>query len=1388
MTSQALQTNLARTAVPIHIPEDQLILLEISVPMRGIHEAASRLLREANHPYPNWNETLEDLHRSAAGSFYYYNRHERGAEGLAVFSRLYALVVHEEPEQGTRQAAVRRWLSFLTKLTKESGDRFERNAPVLREALADLAAVLAEYETLDAPAAPALKRLVAELADRHLASAEPELEDALAILLASLETSVRHWLDRPDPIEWYRELAADIPLTGGWRPPALDRISHESLAAARNQLSSLAAESALRPYLSELLEFPDDARIAQTYLDVAEDLAAPPAAGDPLLRAQWLVRVLENDGLAQVHEAALRELGRSCSGVLRNGTGTQQVAFLRQAFALLREGQLPLAPTGLRLIERLGRVVLELGDPALVRVFVDEVATVDFQYPEFSGFTDEWEVRANPAHVQIIRTLLSLVEVDPVLARPLLNALVPQLKLGGVLLADTDLFQKDVSSLLGRSVQPVYLQVKHLLRLLPVYFEQIGAEGTLREVSTRLDEIRGRADPLCHFLRKQSHVACNPELVGFVDEIARFWATGDRTPLRRYVPSSIFANLDIDEESHRGPHAAFTALLHEVGDFELALSLDRVEVERLLSELEAIDEVDREKVTLLLDVRREIRAKYELDHDDLIKRLRRFRRVDRALVDELEDAEETHDHGRSLAALLSVLEDLKAIILSPEETEPLEDIYHKRHIAAGIPSMYGRYREDRLEAMGLTFRGESLGTALFEQCIADEDLSHADPVCLRRVAALLHLLLRALRIDGFRAQGLAQSLSMLDEALEAPETSRRQYLDVFQLISRSIESLISTRILNNYEDAVQLVVRRLLARGLLERTGHGDLQEDVLRYGEAFLQDLIAGSFGLQQLDTLVGGLLQTLHEEEAGAQTPAATPGPAPDLERCVVPLSAGESLPGIVQLGNKGYMLRHLKQLGFPVPEGFVLTTELFRARETLLCGTPREEFTSLVMREVGTLESASGARFGDPAAPLLLSVRSGAPISMPGMLESFLNVGINEEIAAGMSAEPRCAWAAWDAYRRFLQFWGMNHGLERDLFDELIRDAKHRHSVPKKALLSPARMRELAMAYRELLLDHGTAVTDDPVEQLIACIELVFDSWDGEKAALYRRELHIADEWGTGVIVQRMVFGNLDRRSGTGVVLTGDPDFNPEAVEPNGDFVIQGQGEDVVSGLVETFPISETQRRSESRDSSLSLETSYPEIYGSLTGIARSLVTEHGMNQQEIEFTFEGDRPSDLYILQTRDTVVAQSAVVPTFEPTDELEQSWTASGIGVSGGALSGRVAHDSEEIAWLKDRYPGDAVILLRPDTVPDDIPLVLQADGLLTAIGGATSHAAVAAKRLSKTCVVRCRPFDVDAHGALSAIGGHVMSAGELVSINGIDGSVYIGSHPITLVRVLGRT
>jgi pyruvate,orthophosphate dikinase len=439
--------------------------------------------------------------------------------------------------------------------------------------------------------------------------------------------------------------------------------------------------------------------------------------------------------------------------------------------------------------------------------------------------------------------------------------------------------------------------------------------------------------------------------------------------------------------------------------------------------------------------------------------------------------------------------------------------------------------------------------------------------------------------------------------------------------------------------------------------------------------------------------------------------------------------------------------------------------------------------VRRHVARLEALTGSRFGDPARPLLLSVRSGAAISMPGVLDTFLNVGINEAVAEAFGSRPGTAWAAWDAYRRFVQFWGMGHGLARTLFDALMRESKQHVGVEKKSHIPAEKMRDVALRYRDFVLDHGVHLAEDPFEQLYSCVDLVLQSWHSEKARAYRRAMRVAEEWGTAVIVQKMVYGNLSERSGTGVVLTTDPRRATGDVRLYGDYIVQGQGDDVVSGLVETHPIAEEQRLAEGQTSRHSLERDFPQIYEALLGHGRLLVNDLGMFHQELEFTFESGDPKDLYILQTRDTVLAPVSTVPAFLASDELEQAKVGSGIGAGGGALCGRVAHTAEDIARLREAHPEDPILLLRPDTVPDDIPLILQADGMLTAIGGATSHAALVAQRLGQTCVVGCRQLQVFEAEGRSELSGRTVSTGDFLSINGIDGSVYLGQHASTSVR-----
>jgi pyruvate,orthophosphate dikinase len=870
-------------------------------------------------------------------------------------------------------------------------------------------------------------------------------------------------------------------------------------------------------------------------------------------------------------------------------------------------------------------------------------------------------------------------------------------------------------------------------------------------------------------------------LIDFVEEIARFWATGDRAPLAAFVPESVFNELDVNDPASQGVHTAFEELVRQTGTVEGVFALELEDLRERLDRIPKTSPVDRERAELLVRIWREIRRKYTLDHTDVMQRIRDFHRIDQTLVNALEHTLADGDDDGALGHALSVLERLQAMVLRPGNTQAYEDIYFKRHIAVGIPSMYGTYREERLDAMGLTFRLESLTSALMSRVMVEEALPLGRVARLRMTAGWLTQLHRGLRIDGFRAQGIAHGLATLDEALTRPATTNAQFLNIFQLLSRNLESSIRSRVLDAYEEPLRRVIGRLVERNVLPGPP-GD--ETVFRHSEAFIRDLIATSLGLQRFDAIVGRTIYELREN-----TPRLSPRAVPplDVARCVVPLATAPAEFGIVALGKKAFMLRRLSQAGMRVPEGFVLTTDVFLARDALKASAHlKRHVQDRVREELSRLEDRVGARLGDRDRPLLLSVRGGAPFSMPGMLATYLNVGMSPAVIEGVVAR-RGSWTGWDAYRRFVQSWGMGHGMDRDRFDRLIAEAKHRSGVARKALLPASDMRDLAHAYRTMVMGAGILIEDDPFAQLLACIELVQASWNASSARLYRRELQYADEWGTAVIVQAMVLGNLGPRSGSGVLLTSDPRRTSDSLELSGDFTVQGQGDDVVGGLVTTFPITERQRLREDRDIDVSMEKDFPAIHDALADVAHALIETHGMNHQEIEFTFEGDRAQDLYLLQTRDTVASPRVVIAAFTPSDVLDRARLAAGIGVSGGALTGRVAHTSSDIARLRARDPSGAVILLRPDTAPDDIALVLACDGLLTALGGATSHAAVTAKRLGKTCVVGCRALDVDERHATSRLGSRLVRSGDVLSISGLDGSVYLGAHPTQMVGVHGR-
>ncbi len=487
---------------------------------------------------------------------------------------------------------------------------------------------------------------------------------------------------------------------------------------------------------------------------------------------------------------------------------------------------------------------------------------------------------------------------------------------------------------------------------------------------------------------------------------------------------------------------------------------------------------------------------------------------------------------------------------------------------------------------------------------------------------------------------------------------------------------------------------------------------------------------------------------------------------------------------LGGKGANLAEMTRLGLPVPPGFIITTEA--CKEYLELGRAPLELQVQVTTALRHLEDQAGKILGDPADPLLVSVRSGAKFSMPGMMETILNVGLNDQSVKGLAAKFNNERFAWDAYRRLVQMFGKTVlGIEGELFSEKLDHAKAAAGVKADFELSAEHLKGLVGQYKEVIkAESKIEFPQDPRTQLEMAINSVFDSWNTERAKLYRRRERIPNDLGTAVNVGMMVFGNLGDRSGTGVCFTRDPATGSPGVY--GDYLANAQGEDVVSGIRNTLSLADMAKVE-------------PKIYDELVAVMRKLET-HYRDLCDIEFTVENGK---LWILQTR---VGKRTAAAAFRIAVQLvdEQLITLDeallrvsgsqlmqlmfpqfdkgndaspitvGIAASPGAAVGKVVFSSKVAAEWSDR--GESVILIRKETNPDDLGGMIAAAGILTSRGGKTSHAAVVARGMGKTAVCGAEALEVDYNRNVAICGGVTINEGDLISIDGSSGEVFLGS------------
>ena len=501
---------------------------------------------------------------------------------------------------------------------------------------------------------------------------------------------------------------------------------------------------------------------------------------------------------------------------------------------------------------------------------------------------------------------------------------------------------------------------------------------------------------------------------------------------------------------------------------------------------------------------------------------------------------------------------------------------------------------------------------------------------------------------------------------------------------------------------------------------------------------------------------------------------------------------------LGGKGANLAEMTSLGLPVPQGFTVTTEA--CTQYYEDGRKiNDDIQAEIMEYIDKMEEITGKKFGDKENPLLVSVRSGARASMPGMMDTILNLGLNEEVVEVMAAKSGNARWAYDCYRRFIQMYSdvvMEVG--KKYFEELIDEMKADRGVTQDVELTAEDLKELAGQFKaEYKAKIGKDFPSDPKEQLMGAVEAVFRSWDNPRANVYRRDNDIPYSWGTAVNVQMMAFGNMGDDCGTGVAFTRDPATGEKGLM--GEFLVNAQGEDVVAGVRTPMPIAQMAEK-------------FPEAYAEFVKVCATL-EDHYRDMQDMEFTVEAGK---LYMLQTRNGKRTAKAALkiacdlvdegmidekkavamidprnldtllhPQFDAKALKAATPAGKGLGASPGAACGKVVFTAEDAVEWNER--GEKVVLVRLETSPEDITGMKAAQGILTVRGGMTSHAAVVARGMGTCCVSGCGDIKMDEENKKFELAGKVYNEGDYISIDGSTGNIYDGIIPTVDAEIAGE-
>lgn len=1342
--SDALSVNIARTRQDeIIIPPLHQWFLELSEKMWGIHKKTEKFIIEFNHTLSNSNYVLNLLHKIASEDFWFYQKQPDSEKAFSIIMDFYNKIGQRSLNSDQEDQWIRSLVSFVNKLS--TLQPLHLNIIVQGLDLLDK-----QYKKNNVSCIKNGRYIFRQF--KSIAGF-PQFSKRIAQLLSQiLHDTKKFWQESTHIMTWFKS-----------KQYLFSDDCEELFRATEDKLfASIDLE------LNEQTLYSGEINLF-FYRDIAEYLRN--SVNDlthSLERIYYLFYLVYIPGMTHLRTYLLWDINAFLKQLHTEEQLIINTGFISNIFNLFEDMFKKSTSIVLDCILTLGKEFVVMNNKQLIDEFIDRTIKLGFVTPHVNAFDANGQLTDNSNHVKNIRVWLQLYEMNPKMMKELFSALVVNLHLGGVFISDTDLFQKDVTKLLNSLIKDNFKQVKQLCRIFPIYFNEIGAEGKIREYSTTIDQLLYRKDELIHFFRKQIHTESNNRHIALTKAIILYWYSADSSHLEQLVPRYLFNSFDIKAPWFTGVHQVLIQFFSERKESPKEfLQLNNHLIDKALKNYDQKN-TDKKRVWYMFHLYLLLRDKYSLDTTDIIQKVKKNNLVSGDYIKTFSENLEKKDNFAALVSLLDIIEKLNEIVLDLSPSKGWENIYYKRHIAVGIPSMYGMYHEKKFESLGSIFRCEHLASRLFEKYIASINTNIITLKTLHSIEGFLSLVLRGLSLDGIINQSLESNLKMLRYSLKTTSFSLNQYRNIFQFMQDSVREIINQYFLRVYDHQLQVIIPKLYPDEKLS-------EFNVHAISENFYRKSLSSAFIIQMLDTFISSVIKGI-ANLSDSISPELLPSLLHlDEDMIICPFDEpNKTLDNPVFLGAKANNLKELYNKGLPVPHGFVLTTELFRHR-TIIQKFPliTNEINAYIKTQIKHLESLTGHTFGDESNPLILSVRSGTAFSMPGAMNTFLNVGLNEKIVEVLCKQENYGWTSWDCYRRLLQGWGMSKGILRDVFDDIIISYKKKYNIEKKIEFTSTQMREIAKAYNEVLIVNHIELEQDVYKQLEQAISMVINSWDSKRSIIYREHLRIADEWGTAVIIQNMVLGNINLNSGTGVVFTHDPSISTSGVSLYGDFVFCSQGEDIVAGLVHTQPVSMHQPNTCHNES---LETESPLIYKRLNDLAIDITSRLRFNHQEIEFTFESDDPESLSILQIRNQNIQKQSIRTVFKAQPK-DMEYLGNGVGIGGGAMCGLLAFNMEDIVQIRNNHPESNCILLRPDTVPDDIGMIFEADGLITGRGGATSHAAVTASRLQKVCIVNCRELNFHENDHVAYIDGKKLHAGEPIAIDGSAGIIYRGLY-----------